>query len=151
MPVPQNICKLIVDFHNEGHTVRALGLRFDLPKSTVQNIVQRYHKHGSTLLRYHGRCGRPRKLSTRDERVLARASVSNPMSTARQLRVSVGGNVASVSLPTVKRALKRQGRLAYRPSKSPSLNAHQRFVRLQWCKQYGHWTEEEWKKVGLVI
>ena len=37
---------------------------------------------------------------------------SNPMATARKLRASVGGNVAMVSLPTVKRALIRQGRLA---------------------------------------
>jgi hypothetical protein len=73
------------------------------------------------------------------------------MATARQLRTLVGGNVATVSLPTVKRTLIRQGRLAYRPCKSPSLNAHQRLVRLQWCRQFGNWTEEDWKKVGFAI
>lgn len=151
MPVPQNICNLIIDLHNKGLPVRAIGQRLNVPKSTVQNIIQRQITQGSTLTRYRGRCGRPRRLSKRDERALARASVTNPLATARQLQASIGGNVATVSLPTVKRALRRQGRISYRPRKSPSLNARQRLARLQWCRQYVNWTEEDWKKVSFRI
>jgi transposase len=74
-------------------------------------------------------------------------SVDNPHMTAREIRVSVGGSVAQVSINTVKRSLIRQGRFAYRPRKSPSLSTAQRNVRLRWCQQHRDWSAEQWKKV----
>jgi transposase len=149
MPVPTNVCDLILAHHNDGETIRAISQQLHLPKSTVYDVIKRNKTRGSTLLRYRGRCGRPRRLSEREERCLKRASVVNPLSTARQLRASVGGNVVTASLSTVKRALRRQGRFSCRPRICPSLNAKQRVTRLRWCQQYVHWSVDDLKKVGF--
>lgn len=116
------------------------------PKSTVSNILRRCSQTGFTENKRIGRCGRHRKLCLRDERALSRASVVNPSATARQLQCSVGGQSACTSISTIKRALQRQGRVAYRPKKCPSLNRAQRMTRLRWCQQFSSWDMERWRK-----
>jgi transposase len=132
MDIPQNIRDKVVAHHAEGNSCRQIASMLQIPKSSVNNIVRRYSRCGFSNVIRIGRCGRPRKVSIRDERAIARQSVKNPLATARQIRGSVGGQVSTLSISTVNRALKRQGRKAYRPSKSPSLNYSQRMVRLQW-------------------
>jgi transposase len=149
MDTPRNLRELMVNLHNEGESWRRIATVLHQPKSTVSNILRRYKQTGSIENRRSGRCGRHRKLSLRDERALARGSVANPSSTARQLRSSVGGRAASVSLSTIKRALKRQGRVAQRPKKSPSLNRAQMSNRLRWCQQFSGWDAERWRKVRI--
>jgi predicted ArsR family transcriptional regulator len=151
MVVPQNIRDLIIKHHNNGRSVRSIAQQLDIPKSTVNNILQHYMKTGSIQTNYIGRCGRPRRLSDREERTLSRASVINPVATARQLRATVGGRVASVSLSTIKRALTHQGRLAYRPRKSPSLNRAQQITRLRWCQQHSSWDIDKWMQVSFIL
>jgi transposase len=151
MVIPQNICALIIAQHEEGHTERRIAKNLQLPKSSVHNIISRHSKTGSTQPYYQGRCARPRRLSLRDEKALCRASVVNPLATASQIRASVGGSVATASLSTIKRALRRHGRLAFRPRKSPALTHAQKLTRLRWCKQFQHWTVEQWKRVSFEI
>jgi hypothetical protein len=87
-------------------------------------------------------------LTVREERSVLRASTKNPQATARELQACVGGNVVRVSVDTIKRTLRKHGKLAYRPMKSPLLTPHQKAVRVQWCRQYQLWTAENWRKVS---
>jgi hypothetical protein len=96
-----------------------------------------------------GRCGRKRSLSLRDERNLARRSTANPQATARQLRAVIGDPITGVSISTIKRSLQRSGRAAYRPSKSPTLTAAQRWRRLEWSRAHAHRKTAVWEKVSL--
>lgn len=148
MDVPHNIRTLIVSHHNEGHSGRKIAEMVNLAPETVRNIIRRYRESGSIQANRVGRCGRPRMLSLRDERTLARASTVNPKLTAREIRGTVGGTSAAASIRTVQRVLCRQGRNAIRPKKSPSLNQAQQKVRLRWCQTHD-WEEDRWRKVRI--
>jgi transposase len=147
MDVPLDIRTLIVSHHNEGHSGRKIAEMVNLAPETVRNIIRRYRKSGSIQANRVGRCGRPRMLSLRDERMLARASIANPKLTAREIRATVGGRSAAATIRTVQRVLCRQGRNAIRPKKSPSLNQAQQKVRLRWCRAHD-WDEDRWRKVS---
>jgi transposase len=147
MDLPQHIRELIVEHHQAGYGSRAIGKMLCVSKSAVNNLLKRFENTGSIKSTRAGRCGRPRLLSERDERMIMRASVANPNFTARDLRICVGGSVAQVSLNTIKRALRRKGRFAYRPRKSPGLSSVMRAIRVKWCKKYSHRTEDQWRKV----
>ena len=84
MDVPHNIRTLIVSHHNEGHSGRKIAQMVNLAPETVRNLIRRYRESGSIQASRVGRCGRPRMLSLRDERTLARASTVNPKLTARE-------------------------------------------------------------------
>ena len=65
------------------------------------------------------------------ESALARSSRIDPTLTARQIQAEVGGSAIDVSLSTVKRTLRRKGRVAHRPLKAPMLTAsRKKFARL---------------------
>jgi len=100
---------------------KQLGIAY----STVNDVVRHYRVTGKLE---PSRCGRPptnRILSLHDERCLVRASIINPLATARQLRDEVGVGAAQASIRTVQRSLKRGGRISYRPTASPQLNKNQ--------------------------
>lgn len=148
MDIPVEIRRLIITHHQDGKSIRAIAEIVHLNKSTVYDIVQLFKDTGDVLPRRAGRCGRHRILTGHDERALARASVTNPHLTAREIRAQVGGRTSTASISTVKLSLRRQGRHSYRPHKSPSLNAAQRRTRLKWCKKYQEWDEDKWKLVS---
>jgi transposase len=149
MDTPETIRSLVIDNFLKGMTVRGIANVCGIAKSTVNKIIQHYKKTG---LRTSAReyCGKNRLLPPRTERLLRRESVLHPSSTARQIQAAVGGEAASVSICTIKRALRRQGRLAYRPTKAPLLSAAKMRVRLEWCKAHISWSVEDWKLVGII-
>ena len=147
--VSEDIRKLIIDHHLSNMSTRAIARAVNRPQSTVADIVKRFTRTGLFTHGQRGRCGRPRLLSQRTERLIVRASVINPKATAREIQSDVQGSSLSVSSGTVKRTLRRNNRVSYRPVKAPSLNANQKRVRLQWCRSHESWTEENWKKVIL--
>jgi len=148
MDVAENIRKVAVEHHRSGLSIRKIARNLNLPKSTIGNIIKRYSNTGEISSRRRGRCGRPNLLTVREERSVCRASTMNPQATARELQACVGGNVVRVSVDTIKRTLRKHGKLAYRPMKSPFLTPNQKAVRVQWCRQYQHWAAENWRKVS---
>jgi len=110
MDTPPDIRNLIIQYHRDGYTCGQIANIVKRPRPTVIRLVKQYRDTGSTKVMRTGMCGRHLLLSEREERTLARASVINPKLTARELRSVVGGKVAQVSVSTVKRALKRQGK-----------------------------------------
>ena len=120
----------------------AIAKAVNRPQSTVTDIVKRFTRTGLVTHEQRERCGCPRLLSQRTERLIVRA-------TAREIHSSVQRLSLSKSSGTVKRTLTRNNRVSYRPVKASSLNANQKRVRLQWCRSHESWTEENWKKVIL--
>ena len=145
--VPYVVRQQILHHHLSGRSCREIALLALIPESTVNRLIERYRDTGDIHAKRFGNTGPRPLLSLRDERALARATVENPKLTARELRVSVGGKLTSVSIATVKWALRRQGRIAYRPRKSPGLNAGQRQTRLNWCRQLQNQSKEQWRMV----
>ena len=138
---------VITQLAQENRTIRSTAEAVNMPTSTVGGIVKRFRNNGQTSANRVGRCGRKRKLSPCTVRKLGRASQANPQASARDIQETVGGSALNVHVNTVKRSLRSSGRLTYRPVKAPSLSAKQCRVRLQWCRQYKDWTQEQWLRV----
>lgn len=152
METPQCLRKRIITQYNSGrYTQKQIAKNLALPASTVNGIVHLHRRTGSTLSRAGNRSGRPRLLTVREERALARESVVKPRATARQLQQSVGGGTASVSISTIKRTLTRMGRVAHRPKKGPILTAAQKATRYKWCLEHRGWTVQQWNKVSCMF
>lgn len=138
----------IVRLFHENRTTREIAATVNLPLSTVGDIIKRFRETGQTSPKRVGRCGRKKKLSPRTIRQIGRASQAKPQASAREIQDIVGGSAQQVHTNTVKRALRSYGRLTYRPVKAPSLSAKQRQVRLNWCRQYQNWTQQQWELVS---
>ena len=118
MDIPENICNLVIEKMESGLTQRTIAAHLNIPQSTVSTVIQRFKRTGKATQDRVDKCGRNKLLSERDERAIRRESVKNPLSTAREIRDAVGGHVQQVSLSTVKRCLRREDRISYRPVKS---------------------------------
>lgn len=147
MYTPENICRLVVSKVEAGLTQRTIANQLNISQSAVSRIINRYRRTGQFTPFRPSTSGRRPSLSARSARLLARQSVANPQFTARQIQRAVGGESSQVSTRTVQRYLVRQGRISYRPVKSPNWNASQRSVRLKWARDHSSWTKEQWKQV----
>jgi transposase len=111
MDTPVVVRRLIVLKYEEGHTQKRISQELHVPTSTVFDIIKRYRLTGDTAT-HQDRCRGHRVISTRDDRLLKRASDANPQATARQLQAIVGGKTAQVSICSIKRSLHLSGRNA---------------------------------------
>lgn len=122
MDLSEDTRLLIIHQHLQKKTVREIAELTNIPKSTVERVVQRHDETGTTSPRRKGRCGRKRILNIREERAVSRHSIAEPQATAREIQHASTSSIQNVSVDTIKRTLRRQGIQAYRPVKAPSLD-----------------------------
>lgn len=151
MDTPTLIRERIIAKYTENVPQTVISRELSVPKATVCNIIKKFRETASIEPSRRGRCGRRRLLTTRDVRMLSRASIQRPQATSRQLQQQVGGSLAQVSLRTVRRELVRCGRIVYRLMKAPSLTNKQMKARLLWARAHVHWTSDQWRKVGYCV
>jgi hypothetical protein len=95
----------------------------------------------------HYRSGRPRITSVQNDRAIHRLCVTHPTSSAGKIASQLHPHVPA-SISTVKRRLRDDFNLrAFRPAKKPSLSTKNIADRVHFCRQYRHWTANDWKKV----
>lgn len=150
MDTPPSVRQLIIQLFHEGKTQMDISKLVKVNQSTVSRIIRRFTTTGNAGPTRTGKCGRKRLLSSRTDRLLARQSVINPKATAADIQASSGGEALNVSLSTIKRSLRRSGRLAFRPVKSPSWTLAQMRVRLHWAQEQQFKSVGEWKKVWYL-
>lgn len=119
-------------------------------KTSVRN-VKRY----VAVLKRTGRLshqilkrGRPRRLSLRTERALAKEALEGESSTQGEL-VHFLEDFHSVrcSKSTIRRALRRHKIRSYKKKKRPYLKAHHMRARLAFATEHRQWTADQWSKV----
>ena len=118
-----------------------------IPRSTLCDIIKKFLQTGEVKTNRQRKCGCKRILTTRDDRLLARAGSKQPQATPRQLQQQVGGSVAQVCSRTVRRSLHLSGMSAYRPMKAPLLSKKQMKTRLLWAQAHVHGSTEKGKQV----
>lgn len=92
--------------------------------------------------------GRPRKLSPRDKRALARLVANGGTKSAQEASKTLNlERDDKVSPMTVRRALREQGLRAIKKVKKPRLSKSQRAARLKWALEHENWTLDDWKRV----
>jgi transposase len=137
---------MIIGAHRFGHSVRAISEKFQIPRSTVGDVVMKWDREG--IIKPPSRPGKPRKLSDRDRRSLRRVVTSNRQTSvdtiATEFRSACGSDV---SARTVRRELHELGFHGRAAAHKPHITQANARLRLQWCKARRQWTVEQWKSI----
>jgi transposase len=133
---------MIVGMRLAGLRYRQIADIMGLPISTIGRIIDKYHKEGTVVT--SPRTGRPRKLSQRDKRSLARTLVQDrrvPLAVvAEQLPVVV----CRRTLQNAVHELGFSNRVAV---KKPLLAERHIAHRLKIAREHRHWGYDEWARV----
>ena len=138
----------IITLYQDGKLPqREISRRINVSKSAVNRVVKRYNDTGLTDSLKKGKCGRKRASTTKDNRMILRASLINPRLTAQGLKTKVDSHL---SVRTIRRRLIEGGRLPYKPIKKPLLTEAAKKKRLIWGMCHRHWTADDWAKVKVI-
>lgn len=141
---PRKRSKIVTLHEYTSKTQREIANEVGVNQSTVARIINKYKATGSFEPTRKKTCGRKKKMTKRDERLLLQENRLNPRMTSNQHRASQNLNVSS---RTVRRVLFKHGRIARKPLKKQLLTEPMKKKRLAWAKQYRSWTIEQWRKV----
>ena len=134
----------IVTLREEGHSARKVASMTGVSHTTVLRVCKQFNETGS--LENQPRSGRPRSLSVRQERQLARAVRSGRISTALEASSQLTGqNGSTVSVQTVRRALRHQGLRSYVKKRKPLLTRTHRKRRCEFARKHQDWSIDDWK------
>jgi transposase len=133
-----------VGIHNGGLSHRRVADHFRVNNSIIGRLMQRFRQTGNVT--DCPRAGRPRKTTTREDRLISRRGRQQSFSTAGALRgnVAFGGHT---STPTVIRCLHHQGMRERRPIERRQLTLHHRHARFDWSHDHLGWTICTWRRV----
>lgn len=133
----------IISMLNSGSTIRQVADQVSVSTATVSRVGKRH-----CLDREKRKGGRPEVLTGADKRycvrLVTKGRVDSPAKVKKQLEID---HSKTVSVDTIKRALKGSGLGAIPKPSKPLLNARNVKKRLEWCKAHRHWTLEDWKRV----
>jgi len=145
-PIPFYQRERIFSLVQEGIPSHSIGSREDVSHTSVNRIRRKKEETGSfdTI----PKPGRPRILTERHDRNIARLIKSGECSNAIQVQKSLISNEnIFVSASTIRRSLKRQGLVARVKKKKPLLLKRHRIARKAFAKKYRNWTIEDWRRV----
>ena len=127
-----------------GLSQREVARKLKISRGAVEGLWKKYVTHGNVKNRK--KCGRPRKTTDREERLLVKMSKQEPKSTAPRL-MAQWSSEKTVSVSTVKRILCKYGLFGRQACRKPVLNNNQIKRRLEWCKAYSKLDDKFWDSV----
>lgn len=150
MPSKKQILKdsrmAIIQAKKDGLTNRAVASLFNIDQRTVGRIYARFKKTND-VNRKPG-SGRPKKLSIKEERIIARIVKCDPIKTAIDAKRYAFYHLdRSISKWTAQRILKRAKLFARRPAKKPLISKKNQRSRVAFAKRHKDWTANDWAKV----
>ena len=98
-----------------GLSIRNISEKLAIPKSHVGDIIKRAKDTGEPRTLQHGRCGRKRKTTPKDVKVMIRNGVKNPKKTSKDLQRDLALADVNVASTKVGRRLLEVGRTARTP------------------------------------
>ena len=128
-------------------SIRDIAAKLNMAKSTVGVIVKKAEDTGNPGALRKGRCGRKRKTTFYDDKVIIRNSVKDPKKNSKDLQRDMASAGVNISSSTIRRRLLAVGRTARKPVRKQLLTAAMKTKRLQWARKYAEWTVDEWRKV----
>jgi len=130
---------LIIDA-NAGCSLSNLAKKYEISKTRVRQI--------KTMANITTNClnnGRPRLLTSRDDRVISRKIKAGHANTA--MDVLKNNHSLAVSPQTIRRSLQRQGLKAAPKKKRPFLSKRHKRSRFEFAEAHRHWTIDDWRQV----
>ncbi|CAJ0951707.1 unnamed protein product [Ranitomeya imitator] len=135
----------IIQHSCSGEGYKKLSQRFNLPISTVRNIVRKWKNTGTVLVK--ARSGRPRKTSQRQRRRMVRSVKDNPQTASRELQHQLAADGVTVHRSTIQRTLRKEKLYGRVMRKKPFLQARHKQSRLTYAKAHLEKPISFWKKV----
>jgi len=136
----------IIRLHSVGLTQREIAKQVGCGNGTVSYTLSRYNEHKT--VKDLQRSGRKKISTERDQRSLLNLVKKNRKSSSQQLALQwFLSNGKTASPRTVRRVLQEHNYL-WRPAcKKPRLNSNHIQQRLEFCKTYKSWTNNNWRDV----
>ncbi|KAJ4450512.1 hypothetical protein ANN_01939 [Periplaneta americana] len=145
---PRKRFKIITLAEHSSMTQRQIAAECHISLATINSIMKRYRETGSITPQKKGNCGRKKKTSPADDRLIVRKSKLNPRLTAVDLTCELMATTGvNIHVTTVRRRLLEAGRRARKPIKKQLLTPVMCKKRLMWEKLHQHWTVNDWKNV----
>ena len=133
---------------NKHSSISEISRKCDISRRTIKRMQDKLKNGPPLCVRRQGKCGRKKKITPRNERMLVKIIKENRFATCSAITSKlneVGINVATI---TVQRSLHGLGIRSRRPAKKPKLTKTQRKKRLAWAKKYRSFTVDDWKLVS---
>ena len=121
---------------HRGLSIRQISEKMKVSKSTVGDILKRKKDTGESSTLRRGRCGRKRKTTPHDDKVIIRNSIKYPKKTSVDLRRDLSSAGVNISSSTVRRRLLEVGRFTRKPLKKQLLTSVMKTKRLHWSRKY---------------
>lgn len=134
----------VVELSVSNKSTREIAAALNMHASTVGYIVRRHAKTG--VIENLPKSGRPSKLTKSDALHLVIESKRDPTKSAKQLRSDTGLS-STVSISTIKRALRQNNLFGRIALKKPCLTQRLKSKRKQWCQEKMRWSVTDWEKV----
>ena len=145
-PIPFYKRERIFDLLQEGYPSRTVAAREKVSHVSVLRIKKLKEETGS--FNVIPRPGRPRILTVRHDRNIAKLIKSGECSNAIQVQKKLISDENIVISPnTVRRSLKRQGFVTRVKKRKPLLLKRHRIAWKKFAKKYRNWTVEDWRRV----
>ena len=144
--IPLAMRRLIIKLRDEGKSLRQIGKIVDKPHSSVQRVIENFLNTGNLSVR--PRCGRPKKLSIREERNIIRKIKINPKLSASNIATELNATSAKRICPeTVRNVLRNAGYHGRIARSKPYISKLNRKKRIEFAKIYLNKSPEFWNKV----
>lgn len=135
----------IIHQHQAGEGYKKLSKRFQVPISTVRNVVKKWKDTGTVKVKE--RSGQPRKISPRHQRRILRKVTENPQVTSKELQEDLASDGLVVHRSTVQRALHREKLHGRVMRKKPFLKSSHKESRLAYAKRHLDKPESFWNNI----
>lgn len=144
---PLKVTEIKTLLRNTELSHREIARRVNVSNFTVSKIA-REGLNVTNRSRRRGHCGRKSKTTEADKRFLKREIRRNYGTTTAKLRKSLEEAGTCVSRTTVWRRLKEMDCESLKPRRIPLLTRAMKSKRLEFARNFQHWTSEDWKKVN---
>jgi len=125
-----------------GHNTYDIAKVLNIPRRTVRTTLERSLERPPEGLS-KPRCGRPKKYSIKEERILVRHVRQFPKHTYAQVLLITRLDIKRSTVQTI---LKKHNITNWRAKRRPELSAAYAKTRYRWCKAREKWKVEDWKK-----
>ena len=146
MAISKEIREVIVALSKQKCDTQKIASAVKTSRRTVERVLKQYRESGDVTLGEHP--GRPRKLSPREERAVARMVKKQSFTRPKELETAVFEVTGKkISENTMRNTLHREGLHPHRPVRKPALTKAQREARLKWAEEYAKKPAKFWDTV----
>ena len=111
-----------------GLSIRQIADSLGMAKSTVGRIMKAADEDGDISIHRRGRCGRKRKNTFHDDKMIIRNSVKSHWKTSKELQSDLATSGVFVDPSIIRRRFLASGRIARKPTKKQLLSTKMTLV-----------------------